>query len=113
MVTQCSPTRAGPRTLASSGCEMRKSTGSWCRYLKMGVDNREKKGSVAITCPPDFNLLAARFTKFKRVFQMVQHVRERNDIEATVFDRFQFVDLVAVKRKVEIIEVKDVACYDV
>src|SRR6266511_4189492 len=51
---------SGPCTSPNSGSEMRKSTGSWCRYLKMGVDNTEKNGSVAITLPPDFNLLAAR-----------------------------------------------------
>src|SRR5205814_2311640 len=51
---------SGPCTFSSSGSEMRKSTGSWCRYLKMGADNTEKNGSVAITLPPDFNLFAAQ-----------------------------------------------------
>src|SRR6266581_2009403 len=49
----------GPSRSPSSGSEIRKSTGSWCRYLKITDDSTEKKGSVAITLPPDFNLLAA------------------------------------------------------
>jgi hypothetical protein len=48
---------------------MRKSTGSWCRYLKMGVDNTEKKGSVAITLPLDFNLLAAQLRNAIKLFR--------------------------------------------
>ena len=79
----------------------------------MGVDNTEKKGSVAITLPPDFNLLAAAVKKCNRAFQMMQHIRERNDIEAVVFDCIQLVDLVAVKHKIEIIKIKHITCYDV
>src|SRR6266542_3029168 len=51
---------SGPCTSPSSGSETRKSTGSWCTYLKMRVDSTEKKGSVAMTLPPGFNLPAAR-----------------------------------------------------
>src|SRR5262249_24272984 len=60
---------SGPCTFPSSGSEMRKSTGSWCRYLKMGVDNTEKKGSLAITLPPDFNLLAAQLRNTTGLFR--------------------------------------------
>ena len=113
MVTQCSPTRVAPARCASSGCEMRKSTGSWCRYLKMGVDNREKKGSVAITCPPDFNLLAARFRNSRGFFRWcntfvsVMTSMLLSLIASSLSIWWQSND------KVEIIEIKDVACYDV
>src|SRR5437870_7047301 len=60
---------SGPCTSPNSGSEMLKSTGSWCRYLKIGVDNVEKKGSVAITLPPDFNLLAAWLRKPTGLFR--------------------------------------------
>src|SRR4029450_5798544 len=60
---------SGPCTSPNSGSETWKSTGSWCRYLKMGVDNNEKKGSVAITLPPDFNLLAARLRNAMGLFK--------------------------------------------
>jgi hypothetical protein len=33
---------------------------------------------------------------------MMQHVRERDDVDAVVFDCIQFADLVAVKHKIEI-----------
>src|SRR2546428_11266637 len=59
----------GPCRSPSSGSESRKSTGSWCRYLKMAVDSTEKKGSVAISLPPDFKLLAARLRNAIRVFK--------------------------------------------
>ena len=59
--TRCLQTPVAPEHFSSSGSEMPKSTGSWCKYLKIRVDSEEKKGSVAITLPPDFNLLAARF----------------------------------------------------
>src|SRR5437773_5977528 len=51
---------SGPCTSPNSGSEILKSTGSWCRYLKITVEIAEKNGSVEITLPPDFNLLAAR-----------------------------------------------------
>ena len=60
---------SGPWTLLNSGSEIWKSTGSWCRYLKMGVDSSEKKGSVAISLLPDFNLLAAQFRKAIGLFR--------------------------------------------
>ena len=59
----------GPSTSSSSGSEIAKSTGSWCRYLKMIVDNTEKKGSVAMNLPPAFNLLAAHFRKAIGLFK--------------------------------------------
>jgi len=49
-----------PCTSLSSGSAIPKTTGSWCRYVKMEVDSAEKKGSAAITLPPGFNLLAER-----------------------------------------------------
>jgi len=53
---------SGPCTSANSGSEILKSTGSWCRYLKMAVDSTEKNGSVAITLPPGLSF-ASRTVK--------------------------------------------------
>ncbi len=47
------------------------------------------------------------------VFQMVQHIGERNHVKAIVFYCLQFVDLVAVKHKIEIVKIEDVTCDDV
>src|SRR5207253_5903764 len=52
---------SGPCTSPSSGSEIRRSTASECRYLNIGVDSTEKKGSVATTLPPCLSLLAAQF----------------------------------------------------
>ena len=44
---------------------------------------------------------------------MMQYVGKCDDIQAVVFDRIQLLDLVAVKNKVEIVKIKDIACYNV
>ena len=79
----------------------------------MGVDSTEKNGSVAITCPPGFQLVCGAVEKFNRPFQVMQHVGERNHIEAPVFDRIQLVDFVAIKHKIEIVQIEHVTCNDV
>ena len=44
---------------------------------------------------------------------MMQHIGECNNIQAVVLDRVQLVDFMAVKHKVEIIQIKHVTCHNV
>ncbi len=58
----------------------------------MTVDSTEKKGSVAITLPPDFNFLAARLRNGRTVqkdnwaFQVMQYIGNRDNIKTVVLD---------------------------
>ena len=51
--------------------------------------------------------------KRNRALEVMQHIGECNNIKAFVLDSIELVDFVAVKHKIEIIEIKHVACYDV
>ena len=78
------------------------------QILEDAVESSEKNGSVAITLPPGFNLPAAQLRNAIGLFQMVQHVGERNHVKALVFYGVQFIDLVAIKHKIEIVKMQDV-----
>ena len=44
---------------------------------------------------------------------MMQHIRQCNHVEGVVFYCVQLVDLVAVKHKIKVIEIEDIARDDV
>src|SRR6266566_2551358 len=60
-----------------------------------------------------FQLASRTVKKRNRAFQMMQHIGERNHIEAVVFYCVQFVDLVAVKHQIEIVKIENITRDDV
>ena len=57
-----------------------------------------------MTLPPRFNLFAARLRNSNRPLQVMQHVGQRNNIEAPILDTIELVDFVAVKHKIKIVD---------
>jgi hypothetical protein len=82
--------------------------------LKIGVDKTENKGSVAITLPPDFNLPAARLRKAMGGFSndATRSVSAMTSRLLSLMESSLSIS-VTVKQKVEIIEIKHIACYNV
>ena len=76
----------------------------------MRVDTSGKKRLSRDHFAAGFQLAGCTIEKRNGALQVMQHVCERNNIKAVVFDRVQLVDFVAVKHKIEIIQIKHVAC---
>ena len=56
-----------------------------------------------------FQLIGSSVQKRNGTLQVMQHISQRNDIEAVVLDSIQLIDFMAVKDKIQIVQIKNVA----